>query len=529
MKTIKILILPLIICVFFQCSFGKKTGIENILGLHSLLQNQDKKEDTDVYSVDFSGINGDLSSILAYKSVPNISSGSSSLVYLDLSEEAKSKGWKGIPSSKKVKIKEKHKVQLSLGGVVVLGEQEIKENVTLTVVSVMGNKDKVKNFKYLALSLSDKKTEKLTITPSDLEVLKGKSVDFSKSYQEFTKDAIVEIVLRGKTKATEEQVNNFKTEVVQEKSGEIEGNNDIKVKIEEIAQGATTPKIYQSNSNLIYFKNKFLSLSQLRVYSSSDARNWTQETTTNYPTGDDSSVVLFKNKLWIVAPYRSDGGRLTIRNEVFNSNDGLSWTQVRSNGAAGGFSIRKGQATVVFKNKLWILGGRLGVGAAADVWSSADGVTWKKETDNPGWNPRWELRAVVFKDKLWIVGGRTYTNAKPGGFLSSAVWSSADGINWEKVGDLPTGLEGHEVVSFKDKLWTIGGVNDAGTKRGEILVSYNGKNWAKVGTLNVSGPISTEFGHRNTEKGFYFVWNSVVVEDSIYFVNFGKAWKISVK
>ena len=65
-----------------------------------------------------------------------------------------------------------------------------------------------------------------------------------------------------------------------------------------------------------------------------------------------------------------------------------------------------------------------------DVWSSADGRTWKQETADAGWPPRAYHQAVVHGGKIWIFGGGNYV---PQYEVCNDVWSSEDGIHWTQV------------------------------------------------------------------------------------------------
>ena len=44
-----------------------------------------------------------------------------------------------------------------------------------------------------------------------------------------------------------------------------------------------------------------------------------------------------------------------------------------------------------------------------DVWSSADGKTWKQETTDAGWYPRAYHQAAVLNGKMYVFGGGNYT------------------------------------------------------------------------------------------------------------------------
>ena len=66
--------------------------------------------------------------------------------------------------------------------------------------------------------------------------------------------------------------------------------------------------------------------------------------------------------------------------------------------------------TVVFKDKMWLMGGWYNGrmpdhSSGNEVWCSTDGVKWEQVTSSAVWTPRLAAGAIVFKDKMWILGG----------------------------------------------------------------------------------------------------------------------------
>jgi len=77
---------------------------------------------------------------------------------------------------------------------------------------------------------------------------------------------------------------------------------------------------------------------------------------------------------------------------------------------------------VVFDDKIWLLGGLAdGRGNASAVWFSSDGKTWTEAVSDVIWKVRHEPSCLVFKNRLWVMGG--YTD---GGLLND-VWSTDAG------------------------------------------------------------------------------------------------------
>lgn len=159
--------------------------------------------------------------------------------------------------------------------------------------------------------------------------------------------------------------------------------------------------------------------------------------------------------------------------------------------AAKRFSERIGHAALFFNNRYWVLGGGEpllpGVQpfqhrTLADVWSSADGKSWKLETDAAAWGPRWFHQAVVFDGAMWVIDG-----APSLGHTSTDVWSSTDGVNWTKRADdtfLPWHSTHLNVTPFNNAMWAVSG--------GSAYSSTDGESWAlrtapgAVGGVNVA-------------------------------------------
>jgi hypothetical protein len=139
------------------------------------------------------------------------------------------------------------------------------------------------------------------------------------------------------------------------------------------------------------------------------------------------------------------------------------------------FSGRVGHAVVSFKNRYWLIGGAepvFPIGATlqytlkADVWSSADGKAWKLETADGGFGPRWYHQVVAFNNRIWIISGYLLPTAQT---WYTDVWSSADGVTWrQETADAQLGWWGASlnVVVFNNQMLAVAG--------GETLTSTTG-------------------------------------------------------
>ena len=111
---------------------------------------------------------------------------------------------------------------------------------------------------------------------------------------------------------------------------------------------------------------------------------------------------------------------------------------------------------------MWILGGTENyyfgddTSLKNDVWSSADGKEWKRETASAPWSPRAYHAAVVHDGKLWVIGGGNYV---PKYRALNDVWSSPDGVNWQQVTDRAPWNPRiwFSAVVHRDRMWVMGG------------------------------------------------------------------------
>ncbi|KQC29905.1 hypothetical protein [Flagellimonas eckloniae] len=171
-------------------------------------------------------------------------------------------------------------------------------------------------------------------------------------------------------------------------------------------------------------------------------------------------------------------GNSLARNEVvWQSTDGVNWTDVTNSTS---FTPRLLHASVVFKDKLWVIGGWVdGVIFRKDIWSSTDGVNWVQETTDGGLPELYNHEVVAYDDKLWIIGGNT---TDPAVFdINTNVWVSEDGVNWSIANTTMMSFEveyWHNLVAFDNKLWVIGGrIN--GSNFNEMWWTKDGNTWTK--------------------------------------------------
>ncbi len=209
-------------------------------------------------------------------------------------------------------------------------------------------------------------------------------------------------------------------------------------------------------------------------------------------------------------------------NEVWSSPDGVTWTLELPHGH-GQFERRHVHNTMVWKDKLWLIGGDHHQGRYNhDVVSSPDGLNWTVElgpgTTSPPWSPRALQVSGVYDGKLWTVGGQDIVGDPETMVDHNDVWVTEDGVNWTQVvADAPASdtrwagcgvLDG--LVEFKGRMWLVGCAkhrDDAGGHllSNEVWSTTDGATWKR---------------HREPPwKGK--IWHNVVVWDAKLWILFG--------
>ena len=218
------------------------------------------------------------------------------------------------------------------------------------------------------------------------------------------------------------------------------------------------------------------------VWKSPDGKNWTCVTeVAPWEYSDLPGSLVFKKQMWMLGGRKVPG--TACSNEVWSTKDGADWRLVN---ASAPWRKRLGASSVVFKNRMWIMGGTENFyqnndsTLMNDVWSSADGVNWRLETDNAPWSKRAHGQAVVFDGKIWMMGGG---HRAPKAIPTNDVWCSSDGVNWEQVtGSAPWRPRlWFSTLVYRDRMWVIGGWSSE--KEGncsDVWYSKDGKNWTEL-------------------------------------------------
>ena len=177
-------------------------------------------------------------------------------------------------------------------------------------------------------------------------------------------------------------------------------------------------------------------------------------------------------------------------NDVWNSTDGIAWQQATANAPWGQRNLH---VTMVHDGKIWVMGGQtvpqfvpdVPEAFYNDVWNSTDGVNWTQVTAHAPWSPRGMIQgSVEFNGRVWLLGGGTYdTPAHPTRLFYNEVWSSADGVQWRKDAIAPWApRQYHSVAVFDNKMWVMAGGNRStpGYNRNDVWYSSDGVDWTEL-------------------------------------------------
>ena len=240
---------------------------------------------------------------------------------------------------------------------------------------------------------------------------------------------------------------------------------------------STTVAEYNHNAWVVHFSNGSIGYGgKSEKYNVRCVRggkgSWTQVTASaDWAARRGHRSVVYDNKMWILGGYDAS----EYMNDIWYSSDGSNWTQVTSSAE---WSDRLGHTSLVFNNKLWIIGGlSSSEGYMNDVWYSSDGMSWIKATSSAEWTGRYSHTSVAFNNKMWLMGGDIGGNDPK----KNDVWNSSDGITWNRTTDSAHWpVRGHHrSVVYNDKMWVIGG-SGVGGLLNDVWNSSDGETWNPV-------------------------------------------------
>ncbi len=94
-----------------------------------------------------------------------------------------------------------------------------------------------------------------------------------------------------------------------------------------------------------------------------------------------------------------DGGYIKL-GDVWSSSDGVNWTEATRDAPWSDGEGQLGHTSVVYANKIWLLGGYSGSDRRNDAWHTTDGINWVQATGSAPWALRYGHSSVVSQDKI---------------------------------------------------------------------------------------------------------------------------------
>ena len=220
------------------------------------------------------------------------------------------------------------------------------------------------------------------------------------------------------------------------------------------------------------------------------------DTVASYPYRTTYTSLYFNNTFFIINGY----GDASYRGDVWTSrNYGKTWL-LENNLTGTGFE-RSGHSSVIFDDKMWVIGGHYNDVPLKEVYSSIDGTIWNEASFKDTFTSRYDHTSVVFNNKIWVIGG--YGD---GEFVDNiASWTGNPDDAWiteATAAQTPfNGLRAHSSVVYDNQIWVIGGLNQQGYQD-NVWVTSDGMTW-KTGV-----PFPQGFAHHK----------SVVFDDKIWVV-----------
>lgn len=220
-----------------------------------------------------------------------------------------------------------------------------------------------------------------------------------------------------------------------------------------------------------------------KVWSSNDGYNWQAEPhNAEMLRRVDHDIVVFQNKLWLIAGFQTSTFPAGPANDVWSSEDGISWQLERS---SANFPPMYRHKAVVFNDRIWLIGGSTAEGPTEQVWNSANGVDWVAYDVSEGLLPIRGHDITVHNDELWLVGGWDGSRHR------NDAWSSKDGVNWQPITRNAAfrSRQQHQLLSYKSSLWITGGRTGTG-RIDDVWTSTDGKEWRQVSASGAFAPVT---------------------------------------
>ena len=207
------------------------------------------------------------------------------------------------------------------------------------------------------------------------------------------------------------------------------------------------------------------------IWSSPDGKIWTRELAdAPWRARHVWATTVHRSRMYLLGG-ASDGSE--CYQDVISSEDGIHWRFETVHGTW--FAARKYHAAASYRDRIFLTAGDIndssqlyGALYLNDVWSSKDGQVWTCAAPHAPWSPRLGHALVVYRGKLWSVGGELQSR-----YYAKDMWSTLDGEHWRKEAEKFAwqGRLAGGVVVFKNKVWIMGGGHRDWPKRDELSLN----------------------------------------------------------
>lgn len=258
--------------------------------------------------------------------------------------------------------------------------------------------------------------------------------------------------------------------------------------------------------------------------------------------------------------YADAGADQIFENRIFKLSDaddnvyaagGTLLTDISNQGTnAPSFSgERAWHASFVYRDRVWVLGGRFSGGVPTNDIQRWNGAQWQTITfDSTSpfvtWPARTGLAAVVYNDDILVLGGNGITTYYNDVYLMD----SADAANADPANDTTlswvrqtasaqwTPRYGHAAVVFQNEIWVLGGYGDdpdapgTSTVLNDIWKSADGISWTRVTTAAPPNFWSARANHTAVvfNNQLWIIGgrdaNNIPVSDPIWYSSDGETW-----
>ncbi len=219
-------------------------------------------------------------------------------------------------------------------------------------------------------------------------------------------------------------------------------------------------------------------------------------TVADVPPRDGAGAVVMNERMWLIGgwnPIDTDAFPLTTSNDVWSSSDGVAWRKDKPNSfrdydfdPTADWAGRHTAGYAVHDGKMWIVGGDAVQGDyQMDVWNSTDGAHWSRVSAAASYAPRVLHSTLSFGGSLLTIGGQNWD-----GRFFNDTWASTDGVAWQERTSATPRFSGRGVVCgsavLGDRVWMVGGgrydtVTTPWEGFGDVWSSPDGATWEKIG------------------------------------------------